>query len=238
MGSLLASHTNSRDNNFNLLRFLAASLVLFAHNYPLTATHGEPLFGGLKLGHVAVDIFFITSGLLVTRSLLTRGNVAAFAWARFVRIYPALILAVLLCAFPLGLFFTTQATGEYLKDGQVLRFVVKNASLVLGSIAYNLPGVFADNPYPKAVNGSLWTLPWEIRMYALLGIMGLGSLFLPKQSRTLWIERAVLALALVGLIASLTHQFNGWAGPVYNGNGLRLLSMFFVGAAFTCCAIG
>jgi peptidoglycan/LPS O-acetylase OafA/YrhL len=49
-------------------------------------------------------------------------------------------------------------------------------NLSLTTIAFNLPGVFADNPFRNAVNGSLWTLPVEVTMYAVTlacGIVGL-----------------------------------------------------------------
>ncbi|WP_372340911.1 acyltransferase family protein [Paraglaciecola sp.] len=66
--TLLSSYANGRDNNFNLIRFIAACLVLFSHSFALVLGGGlhEPLRGFLNmtLGTIAVDIFFITSGFL------------------------------------------------------------------------------------------------------------------------------------------------------------------------------
>ena len=44
------------------------------------------------------------------------------------------------------------------------------------SIQYLLPGVFPNNPYPNAVNGSLWTIPYEFRWYLALMVLGLVGL--------------------------------------------------------------
>lgn len=40
-------------------------------------------------------------------------------------------------------------------------------------ISYSLPGVFENNTYPIAVNGSIWSLPVEFSMYLFLAIFGL-----------------------------------------------------------------
>jgi len=79
MSLMLAKIKNTRDNNFNLLQFLAALLVLFGHSYALSnsyITH-EWLFG-----HVAVDIFFIISGYVVTVSFFTGKNIWIFTQIR------------------------------------------------------------------------------------------------------------------------------------------------------------
>ena len=47
-------------------------------------------------------------------------------------------------------------------------------SLVFG-VAYTLPGVFEANPYKAAVNGSLWSMPYEIRMYIVLALAWLAT---------------------------------------------------------------
>jgi peptidoglycan/LPS O-acetylase OafA/YrhL len=96
MNNRLENFLGTRDNNFNLIRIFAAALVLYSHSFDLFGLT-EPL--GNLLGHtfgsVAVDVFFITSGLLIARSLYTRNNLPAFVKARVLRIYPALIVAVL-----------------------------------------------------------------------------------------------------------------------------------------------
>jgi peptidoglycan/LPS O-acetylase OafA/YrhL len=83
MSSLLSSYANSRDNNFNLVRFIAATLVLFSHSFAIAygSTDAEPLSNivGMTRGNVAVDVFFVTSGFLITISCFARNNLLVFA---------------------------------------------------------------------------------------------------------------------------------------------------------------
>ena len=46
---------------------------------------------------------------------------------------------------------------------------------------FDLPGVFAQNPYPNSVNGSLWTIPYEVKSYLVLLLVGLLGFFKPKR---------------------------------------------------------
>ena len=78
----LSQLAQGRDNNFNLIRILAALAVLATHSFTLATgrPETEPLRGrlGLTIGSIAVDIFFITSGFLVTASLLNRRSIIDF----------------------------------------------------------------------------------------------------------------------------------------------------------------
>ena len=134
MSRALSTYTTSRDNNFNLIRFVAALLVLHSHSFALALGSGdaEPLRNtiGMTWGIIAVDIFFITSGFLITSSYFARNNLLFFAWARILRIYPALIAAILFCVFIVGLWFTTHSAWEYLTSGQTLKFLLKNVFFV------------------------------------------------------------------------------------------------------------
>lgn len=82
------------DNNFNHIRFIAALAVLCSHSIALPTGHkGEqPLLAtcGVTLGDIAVNVFFVTSGFLISGSLFSRRSSIAFAWARMLRIWPAL----------------------------------------------------------------------------------------------------------------------------------------------------
>lgn len=97
---------HTRENNFDFLRFFAAALVLFAHSYPLVGRReDEPLTvltGYEKGGSIAVGIFFVMSGYLIASSWLASSTPRSFLLKRALRIFPALIVAVLLTVFVLG----------------------------------------------------------------------------------------------------------------------------------------
>lgn len=231
MGKALSKYTTSRDNNFNLVRFVAAALVLYSHSYPLSKGPDvvDPLgsFINMTWGGIAVDVFFITSGFLITYSFFSRNNIIAFIWARILRIYPALIVAVIFCVFVVGVFFTTNTISEYLFDPQTLKFFRRNVTLFSG-VKYELPGVFASNPYANAVNGSLWTLPYEIKMYTYLGIIAFTLIYVQKWlgKRSLFIT--FLSIAVISVTANIVNHFVSFTPVEF----IQLFSMFFVGAAF------
>ena len=96
----LSDLAHGRDNNFQLIRLVAAAFVVVFHSFALTGrwTH-EPLWRlapELNFGALGVKIFFVISGFLVTQSWLARRAAAPFVVARALRIYPALVAATLL----------------------------------------------------------------------------------------------------------------------------------------------
>lgn len=44
-------------------------------------------------------------------------------------------------------------------------------NLSLYNVQFNVPGIFKNNPYPNAVNGSLWSLAYEFSMYILISLL-------------------------------------------------------------------
>ncbi len=173
---LLATLLRRDRNNLDLFRLIAACMVIVAHAYPLTgAAQGDwvlKLLGHDNAGSLAVKLFFFLSGLVVTTSLLNKGYPLHFMLARIFRIWPAMSVTILLCALILGPSASTLPLREYLSDPLSYRYIFNNLAL---STSYPLPGVFANNPYPSVVNGSLWTIPFEVAAYAiLLGAFVLG----------------------------------------------------------------
>jgi peptidoglycan/LPS O-acetylase OafA/YrhL len=226
----LGAYAGGRDNNFNLLRLVAAMMVLISHSFALaTGTiTAEPWHEhlGITPGSLAVDIFFIASGFLVTGSLCARGNVPQFLLARFLRIYPGLAVAVLSTTLVLGLFFCTLSFGEFLAQRDTWRYVVRNILLVLpdGIFVWKLPGVFEDHISGNAVNGSLWTLTSEVRLYVILCLAWLAIGFLGGAQRRL-IGLVALALAIAGF----AWHF-GTRGDGVLTMEPRLLAFFFSGS--------
>ena len=101
---------DGHDNFFTPLRFIFAYMVLVGHAFVVVGglSDSEPhIFYELTFSYMAVNLFFIASGFLVTGSMLYRKNIASFASARVLRIFPALIVHVLLMMFVFGLMTTT-----------------------------------------------------------------------------------------------------------------------------------
>lgn len=231
MGTVLSAYTESRDNNFNLMRFIAASAVLFSHSYPLALGAGAPEPAvraiGMSAGSIAVDVFFVTSGFLVAGSLFRRNNLVAFVWARILRIYPALIVAVLFCIFVVGLFFTVEGIADYLSDPRTFTFFKRNSTLFWG-VKYELPGVFEQLPFKGAINGSLWTLPYEVKMYAYLAAIAMGLALLQRRLQRSLLRAVFLLIALAAAGANVFNHF--W--PFASVHFVHLSAMFFFGVAY------
>lgn len=189
------SRDHRRKNNFDTLRIVAALAVLVSHAFPLALGDRRPQplkilsHGQTDLGSVAVLVFFVISGYLITQSFDRAPIAKRFLWARCLRIFPALFLAVSLSAILLGPAFTWLPAGAYFADPTTLSYMLGNASLL--HMQYNLPGVFEHNPTPSIVNGSLWTLQYEFLMY--LGVLTLGKLRLLRR----WVVLVFLAISLL-----------------------------------------
>ena len=87
-------YTDRNGNNFNLVRMIAAYLVILSH---ATAIQGRGidivvrLTGQTHSGQMAVFIFTFLSGIFITKSIVS-SDVKQFFKKRFFRIYPELLL--------------------------------------------------------------------------------------------------------------------------------------------------
>jgi peptidoglycan/LPS O-acetylase OafA/YrhL len=158
----------SRQNSFDFLRILAAFLVLVSHQFALNGLP-EPALFRMSLGTFAVLIFFSISGFLVSQSWRQDPHALRFLMKRFLRIWPGLAVVTLLAAFVLGPLVSSLDARAYFAHPDLLDFL-RNLKVV--TVRYVLPGVFEDNIYPRAVNGSLWTIPLEVRCYFALLLIG------------------------------------------------------------------
>lgn len=198
-------HNPDRNNNFNLLRILAAAAVLVSHAYPICFGPGtpEPLDHvlGMSLGTLAVLTFFAISGYFIAQSFHNSRGVIDFSIARILRIYPGLLTVLVLTVFCLGPVFTTSDLVTYFSDRQTLLYTPRN--LILWPLQYELPGVFNHNVYPAAINGSLWTLIYEVGCYAMVAAVGLlGLTFNRRRFLGFLIAYGVCYIAAIPLLRS------------------------------------
>ena len=227
MAKTIAALLHGRDNNFNLIRFTAASAVLLDHSFALVAqghAAGDLIdMERLEIGRLAVDVFFIVSGFLVTRSVLTQPTLVDYAVARFLRLFPALLVATIGIAFVLGPLVTSVSWQDYFSDPRPWLYVPLTASLITHSLT--LPGVFDTVPEAGVIDAPLWTLRYETMCYVLLALFaGLGML----ATRT----RAGLTLALILAVYVIVTFATPWRGEYAAiDSAMRFVLGFFVGGA-------
>jgi len=216
-----------RQNGFDLLRFVAASLVLVDHSFVLTGRHGPPgPFAYETLGGFAVAVFFVISGFLVAGSWQREPRLTAFAAKRALRIVPAYVVVIAACALALGPALTTLSTGDYFRHAQTWSYF---SNVTFLRLHYSLPGVFAGNPFPHAVNGSIWTLPIEILMYVALAALGRGG----GVTRTgVTVLALTLAIAWFGWSVELQSAPPLFVAVLPAAYTVHLALWFFLGSAF------
>ena len=175
-----------KQNNFTLLRLLAASAVVISHAVFLHSGHkADEILSSItyfNLGDHAVNVFFVLSGLTVAGSLARSPSISEFIVARGLRIFPALGACALLLVL-VGAIVTTCTPTQFFSDTRVWRYGMN--TLLLGSAATGLPGVFGENPHPSVMNASIWTLKYEVACYLLLAFVGWFG-FLTKR-RFIWL---------------------------------------------------
>lgn len=207
-----------------VLRFVAALLVVVFHVTHEQAADFNGVFDFVKFGGTGVDIFFVLSGFIISATVLHKPvfDMRSFALNRFFRIYPT-YWAVLTAAIILGFlsYKLTGSSGTY--------ELVSPSSL---TVSYLLA------PLPIQIYSVAWTLTLEISFYvifcisfAVAGLRGVmvtiliwyvvarvGAGFLPPEGKNfIWFFHSVVLEFLYGvIIAALWHKGQiRWALPVF-----------------------
>lgn len=203
-------------NSLDLLRLIAAWMVLFSHQFALLG-QGEPSFLGLNtFGGAGVAIFFFLSGNLVWTSWLRDPHWGRYFARRALRIFPALWVVVALSVFVLGPMVTRLSVAEYFSSHETWRYLLNGLLMIKKGLA----GVFEANPLSQAVNGSLWTLPSEFLSYIFVALWGL----------LVWL-RSVHRVSLALLVAVSLSSF-WWMRYGKAKAELEVMAFFWWGAAY------
>lgn len=182
-----------KENNFDFLRLLFATLVIVSHSFSLTNNNQQEVFlllsdNQIALGAFSVKCFFIISGYLIFISLKRSKSILQYLWKRIIRIFPGLFVALLLTMLFIPFMYSGDASIFSQKD--YWSYFYRNLGLY--HIQYFVDGVFETNPYPKAINGSLWTISYEFTMYLSL----LVFFYFNRK-----LSQIVLLTAFIGLFA-------------------------------------
>lgn len=216
-----------RPSGFDYLRIALSVSVLCLHS--VITSYGKAVDVDVWLSpmrpfeRAILPMFFTLSGFLVAGSLIRCKTIVGFLGLRFIRIYPALGVEVLLSALILGPLLTTLPLATYFTASDFWFYLVN----VTGHIHYTLPGVFADNPVPNVVNAQLWTVPYELLCYIAISILAvLGAVRRP------WLAPA----AAIGLILAYgVGRFISHGGrlPIIVGGlpGILLVVSFLLGVS-------
>lgn len=177
------------------MHLLCALLVIVSHSYAMVGMHdNEPL---LRMTHlmIASDIglcgFFTISGYFILNSLMTSKNILSYLGKRCLRIFPALVVCLVVVVAACSFFYT--GDGCYWGQKETYSFIWRN--LLLFPIQWDIPGVFENN-FMATVNGSLWTLAPQFTLYILI----IAFFFVRKH------KPVVVALSLIALIICLTKN--------------------------------
>ncbi|SFV19726.1 Peptidoglycan/LPS O-acetylase OafA/YrhL, contains acyltransferase and SGNH-hydrolase domains [Bradyrhizobium arachidis] len=198
-----------RRNNFDLLRLFAACQVVFMHSSGHLLLPKAGLFEVL-LQFPGVAVFFVISGFLVSDSYLRSTSVTSFAWKRAVRIYPALIVNLLVLELVFG------ATGGISTTAWAY---AKHLIVYLPTASIHFAGtVFPDAIYAQSwlfqgyPSGVLWTLTVELSFYVVLPFV-LSLAAVSKKAGSLFI-----AILMIGSfsIAHVTDDAFSQAHPALN----------------------
>ncbi|MBN9382549.1 MAG: acyltransferase [Chitinophagaceae bacterium] len=183
---------SDKQNNFQLLRLIAAVMVMENHSHLLLYDKTRDAYNSLyfHISHLGLPSFFFLSGLLVTQSLDHSSSWKHFLWKRILRIYPAACLSVLAAALIMGPVVTTLPLKEYFLSPLLYRYL---ATCSLLHISFLLPGVFSHSVLGSpAVNASLWTVSMELKLYI--------GLLLTWQIPVVWRKRLWPPLIIAAIV--------------------------------------
>lgn len=213
-----------QENNFDAIRLVAATAVIYDHSHVLTGVGGPSLLSD-TLGGMAIKIFFVVSGYLIYNSWNLDPNPLRYLLKRALRIFPALLVLCLFTVLIVGPALTSNSVKAYFTQSDVYSYF-NNVALFP---RYFIAGVFEGNAYPRAINGALWSLPVEFAMYLFLPLACLAGkylrlrLFLPAVT----FATCVASLWLVRVSPSPSHPV------IYNTDLIAALNVapyFMLGA--------
>jgi peptidoglycan/LPS O-acetylase OafA/YrhL len=221
-------------NNFDFLRLIFALCVIISHSYTLTGeaetdwlytlTNGQVFFS-----YIGVRGFFIISGYLIYQSLLRSKSLYIFYWHRILRIFPGLIVVLLLTVI-LGVFVYSGDFYSYITNKSVWTYFPNNIKLF--RLQGTIQGIFENNPYKDDINGSIWTLGYEFICYVLISF-----LFFIKSRKTQFFILIALCIFFYVSILFFAAEFAKLKFVIFLYDVIDFGTFFFAGSLLAAVKI-
>jgi peptidoglycan/LPS O-acetylase OafA/YrhL len=212
--------SKGNSSGFDYVRLVLALSVVVFHTIPicygLDVRWDVYMMALRPLTFIIVPGFFAVSGFLIAASFQRVNSIPVFLTLRAMRILPALFFVVFISAFLLGPLLTDLPLGTYLTDRSTWAYLLGG----VGSTHYVLPGVFAKNP-GDTVNGSLWTIPWELASYMTLPVMAVMTFV--RRSRLMIVAAVALNVSAYEWSHFLGH-LDAWDKP---GGGFVVITFIW-----------
>jgi peptidoglycan/LPS O-acetylase OafA/YrhL len=224
---------NLKKNSFSFLRFFLAALVIFSHSHPLGGFGSEGIFGSTQesYGGFAVYNFFILSGFLITRSYISSPSVWRFLWNRILRIIPGFwvcLIATILFFAPIIYLAENSSLNGYFNIEIDNPLDYLKANLFLEMRQYGIANLLKNVPYPKAFDGSLWTLIYELKCYFLIALLGAIGILKKYKKIVIYLFLFLWLIYIIntGVPGSASKIF-----PFFSDIYLLRLSIYFLAGA-------
>lgn len=211
-----------RNNNFDLLRLLAAIEVLLKHStYHLYVEKGydvPSLINSIQkvVEHIpGVPVFFLLSGYLISMSYIKNPDIKSYTANRVLRIFPGLYLNIFISVLILSVFGFVQLNfnffGWLLAQASIVQFY--NAEMFRGF------GV-------GVINGSLWTISVELTFYIILPFL------IILYSRNKYILLALFVISYLFWSYDVSSSKEIFLNKLLHNTILPYLFLFIVGMLF------
>jgi peptidoglycan/LPS O-acetylase OafA/YrhL len=235
----------------DLLRALAASLVLFGHAADIFGTGSR-----LPAGQIGVGVFFLLSGFLIFQSSYTRLQrpgpyFAPYLIDRFARIFTAYVPILILVAALNAMVDLGHWGQEGISTGPIA-FIGNLLMLQDYPLFQAMHRVIDQTLFIRSYNSAepFWTIPIEFWIYVVFGLGFFGLMARERLQQFLPAALGLVALPVViwnaaaggGNGLSLVWLVGALAGYVWIGDWHRSLHKvqigLVVGAAAAICLLG
>lgn len=163
---------DSHNNSFTILSIIMSITIIIFHCYPLFSVGGVGFISKHmnteNVGSVVVAMFFVISGFMITTSIKNSKNVFIYLHKRIKKIIPPLFLCLVISALIIPPLVLKINIFKYIiHPRNYFNYIFDNIFMIKNTV-YNIFNTFKDNPYPYAINGSIWSLKHQFFMYLLM----------------------------------------------------------------------